>query len=465
MADIDRPDSTDLPASDRIEITRTEIEQTRGDMAETLNAIKDKLDPKALMDEAKDRVGEVTTDLAEKAKSTVHTIVEDVSGHAKEAAHNAVSGAVDEAKEVVGNVVHSAQHTVGGVMDTARGAGSSVVDIIKGNPIPSALVALGAAWLYMKKRDEDRGPRSSGAYQYRDEFDYDSRSDRGTGSGRSFVDQGKDRVGQAVDAVGDAAHAARDKAGDVIDSAKDAVGGAMGSAKHAGMSIIDTVERNPIPAVVAALGIGWLYLKNQDDNKGLRYDRDNFGYAERYPGGYSERDFSGDSGSGVKGTVGNAVDSVKEKAGQVGEAVGSAVDTAREKVGQVTSQARDRAGEIRSRAMEQTRQTGGTLMRTLQENPIPVGMVALGLGAAVGLMVPATDQENQWMGEARDRFVEKAQDTAKDVTSKVRNVADEALGAARETAEHVARDQGLTPDNRSNGIESPGAVTPAWTQP
>ena len=50
MADLDRHDTDsvdkydhdDVPAADKIELTRTEIEHTRGEMAETLNAIKDK---------------------------------------------------------------------------------------------------------------------------------------------------------------------------------------------------------------------------------------------------------------------------------------------------------------------------------------------------------------------------------------------------------------------------------------
>ena len=278
MADIDKFETDDLPTDVRIEITRTEIEQTRGDMAETLNAIKDKLDPKMLMDEAKDRVEQVATNLADKAKETVHTVVEDVAdhakqtvhsvaedvaGHAKEAAHNAVAGAVDETKHAVGNVVHSAEDAVGGAMDTAKSAGSSVVELIKSNPIPSALIALGAAWPHMKKRDDDSASRYNGGYGY----PYDG----GRDTARSFVDVGKEKAGQAADAIGDAAAAAKDKAGDVIDNTKEALGGAMSSVKDTGTSIIDTIERNPIPAAATALGLVWLYLKNQDENKARRY--------------------------------------------------------------------------------------------------------------------------------------------------------------------------------------------------
>jgi len=236
--------------------------------------------------------------------------------------------------------------------------------------------------------------------------------------------------------VGDAASAVRDKAGDMLDGAKDA-----------GIGFIETIERNPLPAAAAALGIAWLYLKNQDENKARRYERDSYGYNEWSRRGGGDND-SGNVVDKVKekagqvgGAVGDAVDNVKAKAGQVGDAVGEAVGSVKEKAGQVTYQARRRADELRSQA-------GGTFSRALQENPLPVGMVALGLGAAVGLLIPESEQEHRLMGQARDRFMEQAQDTAQDLTDKVKSVAGQAMDAAKETAQHVARDQGLTPEQR-----------------
>jgi len=438
MADLDRLDKDDLDdlkPGDEIEITRLEIEQTRGDMAETLNAIKDKLDPKALMDDAKVRVEEITANLADKAKDTVHSIAEDVTSHAKAAGHNAVSGVVDEAKEAVGNVAHATQEKLGGVMDTAKGAGSSVLDMVKSNPIPAALIALGAAWLYMKKRDEASVSRYD---QYRSNgyrYDYANDSGRSDSTNANFVDKAKD-------AVGDAASAVKDKAGDMLGGAKDAVGGAMGNAKSAGISFIETIERNPIPAAATALGIAWMVLKHQDDNVGYRSQSSSYGYNEW------------DNNSGSTNGSGNVVDTVKEKAGQVGDAVGSAVDNVKEKAGQVAGTVKDKAGQVaeqaRQRAGELRSQAGGTFSRALQDNPLPVGMVALGIGAAVGLLVPESPQEHRLMGEARDRFMEQAQDKAQELTDKVKSVAGQAIDAAKDTAQHVARDQGLTNEPSSS---------------
>ena len=76
----------------------------------------------------------------------------------------------------------------------------------------------------------------------------------------------------------------------------------------------------------------------------------------------------------------------------------------------------------------------------LQENPLAVGALAIGAGAAVGLAVPQTSQEHEAMGEARDSLVEKAQEKAQEAQQRAQRVAEEAQSAAKEEAEN----QGLT---------------------
>src|SRR3569832_1669528 len=77
--------------SDDLDAQQAAIDQTRGSIGETLDAIKDKLDPHLLMTEAKDAAANVM----DKAKDTVHEVVSDVASHAKETAKEAVGGVVD----------------------------------------------------------------------------------------------------------------------------------------------------------------------------------------------------------------------------------------------------------------------------------------------------------------------------------------------------------------------------------
>ena len=62
----------------------------------------------------------------------------------------------------------------------------------------------------------------------------------------------------------------------------------------------------------------------------------------------------------------------------------------------------------------------------LDRNPLLLGAAALIAGAAVGLSIPETESENQFMGEAREQLVERAQEAAHQAVEKVKDVAGEA---------------------------------------
>lgn len=86
---------------------------------------------------------------------------------------------------------------------------------------------------------------------------------------------------------------------------------------------------------------------------------------------------------------------------------------------------------------------GNLFDRMLQDNPLALGLVALVLGALVGLLVPETSQEHALMGPKRDQLAHQAQETVKDITQKVTVVAQTAQGAAQDAlgkAQDAARD-------------------------
>ena len=76
----------------------------------------------------------------------------------------------------------------------------------------------------------------------------------------------------------------------------------------------------------------------------------------------------------------------------------------------------------------------------VRENPLAMGVLVVGTGAAVGLAIPQTTREHEAIGEARDTLVEKVQEKAQDAQQRVQRVAEEAQSAAKNEAEN----QGLT---------------------
>jgi len=111
---------------------------------------------------------------------------------------------------------------------------------------------------------------------------------------------------------------------------------------------------------------------------------------------------------------------------RAGDAIGGAVSGVRETASSAVSQTREQVSRLGEQVQQGARRAGDQFQTQLRENPLAVGAVALALGAAVGLAVPSTRVENQYMGEARDTLVDKAQDVARGAMEKVQQVAQDA---------------------------------------
>ena len=227
---------------------------------------------------------------------------------------------------------------------------------------------------------------------------------------RAEIERTRADMSETVDAIQD-----RLSPESLKEQAKDRVKEAtVGKAQGAGSTIVETVRANPVPAALTGIGLGWLLVsaRRQSQAQGV-YRTGAFAYD--YPPRYEE------PGAGVP-SPGQAVERARDKAGETATQV-------QDKAGQVASQAQDRASRLGEQASYQARRASGGFQRMLQENPLVVGALAVGTGAAVGLAIPETAKEHEVMGEARDTVVEKAQEKAQ-----------EAQSAAQQEAEN----QGLT---------------------
>ncbi len=216
---------------------------------------------------------------------------------------------------------------------------------------------------------------------------------------------------------------------------------AKDTAKGTGSTIMETIRENPLPAALTGIGLGWLFVSarrsSSSSGQEARYRGDRgYDYPPAYdrvppdydyPPRYEERGTSGPS---------TGQEAMERARGRVGETASQA----RDRAGQATSRAQDRVSQLGSRAQEQARRAGGGFQRMLQENPLAVGALAVGAGAAIGLAIPQTSKEHEAMGEARDSLVEKAQEKAQDAQQRAQRVAEEAQSAAQQEAEN----QGLT---------------------
>lgn len=245
------------PPEAKTEWIRRDIEQTRAEMSETIDAIQRKLDPEVLKEKAKERFVEA-------------------KDHVKEEVREATVGKV--------------QHMVQRAGRDVREARTTVMDTIRENPIPAAMVAGGLAWLIMGGRKQVQ-ERRGGGYDNRRAYatpryiedDYDVYGDYefgAVGSGYEGAREGRvDRVkGRVQDVAGAAsakahevtdkvtdkaselAHRTRDEASDLADrarrEARDLRFRAGSEARRMERTFERTYRENPIGIGLAALAIG-----------------------------------------------------------------------------------------------------------------------------------------------------------------------------------------------------------------
>jgi cell division septum initiation protein DivIVA len=202
---------------------RGEIQETREDLSETLDEIGQRLDPGRVADEAKQKVRDATL------------------------------GRVEEA--------------VASVEETAKGAGSSMLETIRHNPIPTAMAAIGLGMLWMNRSNGESShnghyaDRRYGGYDYYDRYPMGPGS-RGRRQGDSPMQQARNVAGQAVGTVGDAAgqlgETASDIAGQVGDTAGQLVDQGSYRMQQAGTQIERMLDENPLAFGAAALAAGAL---------------------------------------------------------------------------------------------------------------------------------------------------------------------------------------------------------------
>lgn len=245
-------------------------------------------------------------------------------------------------------------------------------------------------------------------------------------------------------------------------------------------TMMDTVRENPIPAAMAAVGIGWLFMNRSrtsesrgryatrrsssrhqqewalQERTGVAYGSGATGFA---PENTAERAYSSSERWNEAGDWSRregerehegAIESVKERAQQAGETVRERAEGAREMAMERTEQAKHRARELasttREKSMNAGRATRERAMRmerrveeTYSENPLALGAAALALGFVAGMGAPGTRKEAELMGEASETFKERVKDELEDVKEKAQHVGSRALEETKEAAKEEMR--------------------------
>ena len=200
---------------------------------------------------------------------------------------------------------------------------------------------------------------------------------------------------------------------DMANMAADMATDATYQAREAGTGIVDTIKRNPVPAALAGIGIGWLWMNRSSGTEDWRR------YSAREPrwtgDRYAYRDRSttqplSDMGRAVGNRASSAVDAATDARDDLARKASNAVGTAGDAAGDVIGEARRVAGQVPEGLEDFTRDVGNTTQRVFEENPLAVGAAAVAVGAAIAMALPATRTERRVLGPTTERFVDQAQE-------------------------------------------------------
>lgn len=265
--------------SPRATAIRDDIAQTRAEMSRTVGAIEERLSPAHI----KEQIADVKENLLDQINDAKDNLKADLKNEIREA-----KSAVRDA--TVGRV----ENMVSDVRDTVSETGTSIVDTIRENPVPAALVAVGLGWLLMSggsSRRVRRERRLVTGYDQDYRYAYERNRSRGV---RRALEKAEARVADVGQKAKEGASHLADEAGAVVHDvgeraahlANDAamtgrrvIRDASTSARRYEASLESTMRDNPLVvgaiavAVGAAIGLALPSTEKEDELLGEAKDR------------------------------------------------------------------------------------------------------------------------------------------------------------------------------------------------
>ena len=202
-------------------------------------------------------------------------------------------------------------------------------------------------------------------------------------------------------------------------------------------TLIAKAKANPIPAALAGVGIAWLMASSKDKADPAEPDLHArlrsaeagvIRLRDEHPDVHASR--LDDARGQVLGVARNASDTASSYGQRIKEAIASATQSVRETSHDLTNSASGTLGGLR-------RGRGG-----LAGNPVVLGSAAALVGLVAGVLIPVSEQEEHALGTVAGRLRTQGRDLAQEVVDRGAQVAGDALGAVKESAQA----HGLTAD-------------------
>jgi ElaB/YqjD/DUF883 family membrane-anchored ribosome-binding protein len=194
-------------------------------------------------------------------------------------------------------------------------------------------------------------------------------------------------------------------------------------------SVGSVVKENPMPTALVGIGLTWLAVSS---------------YRQKSSSSSSVRE-------PVAGRIFSATSEASNPTSELSEGQAereSRLEGAREKAHELAESARSRSHALRERAQglshsagERVRHTGEMARsgahrareastRTFEAQPLLVGVIAIGVGALIGALVPESASERRLMHDKRDRLLHKADEMGAQAIGRAKEKLDEGVQRA-----------------------------------
>jgi ElaB/YqjD/DUF883 family membrane-anchored ribosome-binding protein len=193
------------------------------------------------------------------------------------------------------------------------------------------------------------------------------------------IESTRRRIEQRADALRDRM-SPRELLRPVTDRLKDTLG-------EGGEKVLDVFRENPLPLTLVGVGLGWLLLK---DTRWAAPREPRFRAADVAGGAKEAAHHVGEMASNAASAVSEKISSVSEKVGGMSEKVGG--------MAQRASQA----------AKKGATSTADWFTTTLEQNPLALAIGTLALGMVAGILIPASEKEEETVGKLGEKAAEAA---------------------------------------------------------
>ena len=187
----------------------------------------------------------------------------------------------------------------------------------------------------------------------------------------------------------------------VTEPAREVAGRAGNAIKEVGTTVGDQIWKNPIPIALIGLGVGMLVMKNYR--------------GQSYGNGSTQRKFpQGRNSSYSLGDVGQPRQTQQQQS-----TASSALNQVKDTASDLANRSTQTLNELGTKAKNSASRFG----EIMRDNPLAAGAVAIAAGTAVGLLIPSTQFESEYIGETGERLVDRVEDAARDALGKVQDAA------------------------------------------